>query len=349
MTFRRVLTFALLTLLVACDPSTATTTSRAVDPTSSPTSEPETTAELTYGYEPGVSLSYDVMVTQDIAFTATGDAPGFGNASLPIDADLVTESSGSTTYAVGAGPSADVFTIDIAAQFPETRVAGTVNGESVDNLEEGGVEADLARIEPVDVTLTVNEVGRVLEDADDDGAMLGADLAALTGLTNDLFTVPVGPLFERETAVTVGDRWDVESSHDGQSGPVAARSVSEVLEISDGAFVIETTTVTDAYRVDFSSKFRDLFLEFAELEEGEEMPPQVEQRLEAIEFVITVDESSTVEVAHFDPDTALVDTSTKTTAMRLTMVFRAPDETGELSGFEITLDLAQTAVFTRDP
>ncbi len=219
----------------------------------------------------------------------------------------------------------------------------------MDSLEEGGVEADLARIEPVDVTVSVSEVGRILDDESDTTTVLGADLAALTGLTNDLFAVPVGPTFERESVVTVGDRWEIESTHDGQSGPVAARSESEIIDVVDGIFVIETTTVTDSYRVDFSEEFRDLFVEFAELEEDEDIPAEVREGLEAIEFVITVDESSTVEVAHFDPVDGLVESSTKTSAMRLTMVFRAPDDSGENSGFEITLDLAQTAVFTLDP
>lgn len=348
MTSRRAIALALGLLLAACDPSTATTTTRSAETTSSTASDAAQSINLTYGYTPGQSLRYDVMVSQDITFTATGDAPGFGDASLPIDADLVTESMGHTTYAIEAGTSPGTFTIDIAALFPETRVAGNVNGDTVDSLEEGGVEADLARIEPVDVTIAVDDVGRILDDEFDNATVLGADLAALTGLTNDLFAVPVGPTFNRGSAVTIGDRWEIESSHDGQSGPVAARSGSQIIDIVDGVFVIETTTVTDTYQVDFSEEFRDLYLEFAELDEAEEIPLEVREGLEAIEFVITVDESSTVEVAHFNPADGLVTSSTKKSTMRLTMVFRAPDDSGETSGFEITLDFAQTAVFTLD-
>ncbi|MEX2423334.1 MAG: hypothetical protein WD990_05090 [Acidimicrobiia bacterium] len=348
MTSRRLLAIAFVALLVACNPSTATTTTGGATSTSSTSSEPVPARDLAYGYEAGQSLRYDVMVTQDITFTATGDAPGFGDASLPIDADLVTESQGHTTYAIEEGQSPDTFTIDIAARFPETRVAGSVNGDTVNSLEEGGVEADLARIEPVDVTIAVNEVGRILEDEFDDATVLGADLAALTGLTNDLFAVPVGPLFERGSVVTIGDRWETESSLDGKNGPVEARSESEITDIVDGVFVIETTTVTDTYQVDFSEEFRNLYLEFAELESDGEIPPEVRDGLDAIEFVITVDESSTVEVAHFDPSDGLVRSSTKTSATRLTMTFRAPDDSEETSGFEITLDLTQMAVFTLD-
>jgi hypothetical protein len=348
MTSRRVLTLALVTLLVACDSSAVPTTSASTATTSPTTTAPVRAMELAYGYAPGQSLRYDVMVNQDIAFTATGDAPGFGDAALPIDADLVTESVGHTTYAIEATPIPNTFAMDITARFPDTRVAGTVNRDTVDSLEEGGVEADLARIEPVDVSITVNEVGQVLDDEAENAKMLGADLAALTGLTNDLFTLPVGPAFERGSAVTLGDRWETESIHDGQDGPIAARSVSEVVDIVDGVFVIETTTVTEAYAVDFSAEFRDLFLAFAELEEGDDIPAEMRAGLDAIEFVIIVDESTTVEVAHFDPNDGVVRSSTKSSAMRLSMVFRAPDDSGETSGFEIALDLAQTAVFTLD-
>ena len=348
MTARRVLAVAFLALLGACDTSPANTTTTGPGTTSPTTSQPAPARELIYGYAPGLKLRYDVMVNQDIAFTATGDAPGFGDASLPIDADLVTESQGHTTYGIEEGPSPGTFAIDIAALFPDTRVAGNVNGETVDSLEEGGVEADLARIEPVDVTIVLNEFGRILEDESDEAMMLGADLAALTGLTNDLFAIPVGPSFERGSVVTIGDRWQIESSRAGQSEPVAARSESEIVDIVDGIFVIETTTVTDTYRVDFSEEFRNLYLEFAELENDEDIPPEVREGLDAIEFVITVDESSTVETAHFDPADGRIESSTKMSAMRLTMVFLAPDVSGETTGFEITLDLAQTAVFTLD-
>ena len=349
MTSRRVTILALLTVLAACSPPSTATTVETSEATSSTTPVPVPSAELAYGYAPGQSLRYEVMVTQDIAFTATGDAPGFGDASLPIDADLVTESVGNTTYTIGSGTAAGTFALEIAARFPETRVAGTVNGDTVDSLEEGGVEADLARIEPVDLTVMVNDLGRILDETDDTTAVLGAGLAALTGLTNDLFAVPVGPTFAPGSLVTLGDRWAIDSTHGGGNRPVGARSESEVVDIVDGVFVIETRTVTDAYAVDFSAEFRELYLELAELEEGEDIDPAVRERLDAIEFAITVDEATTVEVAHFDPERGLVDSSTKTATMRLRMVFRAPDDTGAVSGFDITLDLAQTAAFTGAP
>jgi hypothetical protein len=334
--------------LAACSPSDTGATSP-VDTTSTTLTTappPPRAAQLEYGYEPGSTITYDIEITQDITFDAAGDADRFGDDALPIDADLVTESTGRTTYSVAADPAPDNLRLDIVASFPDTRVAGTVNGSTVDNLEEGGVETDLARIEAVDVQIVIDTLGRQWVPTESGETMFGADLAALTGLTNDLFTTPVGPVFAPARQVTVGDSWDSETERLGQSGPIAVRSTSTVVDAVDDELVIETNTVTDAYRVDFSDQFRELFLEFAEIEEGAEVPEDVEEQLEAIEFVIEVDESAVFERARFDPAQGLVTTSMKTSTIRLSMVFRAPGEEGELSGFEIRLDVAQNALFS---
>ncbi|HVR31575.1 MAG TPA: hypothetical protein VMS74_02595 [Acidimicrobiia bacterium] len=336
-----------LSVLAACSP-TDDDSGRVDDSITTSTDapvEPLEPVELMYRYLPGETLTYDLSVNQDIAFNADGDADGFGDASLPIDADLVTESEGQTTYTVAESAPADATTLGIVARFPTTRVAGTVNGETVDNLEEGGVEADLARIDAVDVSVTVNSAGRVTDDGSEAAGVLGASLAALTGLTNDLFATPVGPVLARDRAVTVGDEWETMSTLAGQSGPVDVTSASQVVDVIDGLFIIETTTVTDAYTVDFSREFRELSRVFAEEEEGGELTPEVLDEIDSIEFVITVEEATTVEVAEFDPDRGVVRSATVTTGMRLAMVFRSPNENGQIVGFDISLDIAQTAIF----
>lgn len=342
---RVISSFCLALLLASCTPgesndsssttSAETTTTAAVEP-----------VQLAYAYVPGETLIYEIAVNQDIAFDAAGDADGFGDADLPIDADLVTESSGSTSYAISTGPTPTSTTIDISARFRETRVAGTVNGDTVDSLEEGGVEADLARIDEVAVTVVVDALGRILDDGNGDRGVLGADLAALTGLTNDLFAVPIGPVLAADRRVVAGDTWESTSTREGPTGQIASTSSSEVRTATAELFVIETTTVTDPYSVDFSEQFRDLFLGFAELEGAGEVPPELLEQLDSIEFVITVEESTTVEVADFDVARGVIRSSTKTTGMRLSMVFRAPDDDGDVTGFTISLDMSQAAVFT---
>lgn len=342
----RTLTIIALAVLAACQPAPPAAETSLAGSTTSTTSAPLEPVVLTYQYVPGSALSYSVGVSQDIAFDASGDAQGFGDAELPIDADLVTESTGTATYTIDPKNQSSPFEIHITAQFPDTRVAGTVNSETVDNLEEGGVEADLARIEPVDTTVIVDAFGRILRRDDPGDELPGTDLAALTGLASHLFRVPIGPEFERNRAVTVGDRWEVETTRDGQQGPVSSRSASEVLEVTADRFVIETSTVTEAYTVDFSEQFRSLFLGLAELEGEGEIPPEVLDELLATTFLISVEEATTVEVAHFDATRGVVESSTKTGGVRLRMEFRAPEDGGDLTGFEISLDIAQTAVFT---
>lgn len=342
---RAISSFCLALLLASCTPG------ESADPSSTTSAETTTTAvsepvQLAYAYVPGETLTYDVAVSQDIAFNADGDAEGFGEAELPIDADLVTESSGSTTYTISAGPTPNSATIDISARFPETRVAGTVNGDTVDSLEEGGVEADLARIDEVAVTVVVDALGRLLDDENGRRAVLGSELAALTGLTNALFAVPIGPVLVASRRVVAGDTWESTTTRDGLDGEIASASTSGVLATTVEVFVIETTTVTDPYTVDFSEQFRDLFLGFAELEGEGEIPPEVLEQLDSIEFVISVEESTTVEVADFDVALGVIRSATKTTGIRLSMVFRAPNDDGDITGFDISLDLSQSAVFT---
>lgn len=342
---RVISSFCLALLLASCSPA------ESADPSPITSADTTTTAviepvQLAYAYVPGETVTYDVVANQDIAFNAVGDAAGFGDAELPIDADLVTESSGTTTYTISAGPSPTSATIDIRARFPETRVAGTVNGDTVDSLEEGGVEAELARIDEVDVTVVVDALGRLLDDANSDRAVFGADLAALTGLTNDLFAVPIGPVLVADRRVGLGDAWESTSTREGPTGQIGSTSASEVVAADAGVVVIETTTVTDPYSVDFSEQFRDLFLGFAELEGEGEVPPEILEQLDAIEFVISVEESTTVEVADFDVARGIIRSATKTTEMRLSMVFRSPNEDGDITGFDISLDMSQAAVFT---
>lgn len=343
MTARTLATLS-LAVITACQPAPPATEPGVDDTTT--TAAPTEPVVLTYRFVPGSTLNYSVGVNQDIAFDASGDARGFGDAELPIDADLVTESTGTAVYAIDPKNPSSRFELHITASFPETRVAGTVNSETVDNLEEGGVEADLARIDPVDTTVIVDAVGRILRGDDVGDEVLGTDLAALTGLASHLFRVPIGPVFERDRAVTVGDQWEVESTRDGQHGPVSSRSVSEVVEATADVLVIETSTVTEAYTVDFSDEFRSLYLGLAELDDAAEIPPDVLDQLLDTTFTISVAESTTVEVARFNATRGVVESSTKTGGMRLRMEFRAPEDGGELAGFEITLDIAQTAVFT---
>jgi hypothetical protein len=333
----------IVSLTAACSPSESIASPTASSTVTTPV--PAEPAQLSYGYEVGDTLRYVVDVGQSIGFRASGDADGLGGAELPIDADLVTESQGTTTYTASANPDGRI-DLEISARFPDTRVAGSVNGRTVDNLAEGGIESDLARIDPVDVVVTVDATGRILGSGDRSGVVVGAELAALTGLTSEMFASPIGPVMPPNRAVGVGDSWETLSSRPGRDGPVAIRATSEIVGSADGLLEIHTTTATDGYEVDFSREFQDLYLSFAELEQEGEVPAEVLEQIDSIRFRIVVPESTTVEQSFFDPERGIVRRSIKTTGLRLTMVFRSPSEAGELTGFEIVFDLTQSATFT---
>lgn len=339
--YQRALLTTLVLLVASCTPATTSTTSTIV-PTTTTVSAPDP-VEARYGYEPGVSVIYDVSVRQDITFDATGDAADLGDETLPIDADLVSENIGTSTY-TPEDVSGSSIRLLISAAFDETQVRGTVNGETIDDLADGGVAVDLGRIQPVTATVMVSAAGRILDNGADDAPMVGADVAALTGVTNDLFSIPVGPEFP-DRALTAEDTWQTRSSRPGQNAPVPIVSDSRIVDHRGSAFIIESSTTADAYVVDFSQQFRDLFLSFSELDDAE-VSPELSEQLDQIVFRITVEESIATETALFDIESGLVTDSTKQTTVSLHMQFRAPDDDGQMRSFDIRLDVDQTAVFS---
>lgn len=333
----------LLTLafgVAACTPATTPTTVTVSAPSATSVPDP---VEPTYGFATGQVVTYDVSVRQDITFTAAGDAAGLGDETLPIDADVVSENVGTSVYTVASASDSSV-TLDITAEFPETRVTGTVNGDSLDgSRSEGGVASDLSRIQPVATTVVLDRRGTLVDDGATDLAATGADLAALAGLTNDLFSIPVGPAFPARP-ISLGDDWETTWERPGQDQALTVASRSRVTEHTESRLVIESETTTGAQTADFSQQFRDLFLAFAELDT--DIPPELEDQLDQIEFSIEAEPSTVTEVASFDLQRRMVSESTKVATLHLTMVFRAPDEEGEVRGFEIRLAVTQTAVFT---
>lgn len=338
--YQRALLTSLVLLAAACAPTATPTTTTPVSTTAAPASDP---VQARYGYQPGQAVTYDVTVRQDITFDATGDAADLGDETLPIDADLVSENLGTTTY-MPESASGSAITLHLSAAFSDTQIRGTVNGATIDDLTDGGVAVDLGQIQSVAVTVIVDSLGRIIDDGSEGEPMIGADVAALAGVTNELFSVPVGPEFP-ETAVTTGDTWQTMSERPGQAGPVPVVGDSRVIDHQDGTLTVETATTTEAYLVDFSEEFRDLFLAFSELEDAD-VPPELTEQLDQIVFRITVEESVTTETAEFDVERGLVTGSTKSSTVRLHMEFRAPDDDGELSSFQIRLDVEQTAVFS---
>ena len=346
---RRALLLVAALVAAACttgsDTPESTTSATAAQTTTSGPSVAEPVA-LRYGHEPGDTLVYDVGVTQDIAFSADGDAPSFGEDELPIDADLVTESNAQLDFVFTDGTQDGSVRMTITGVVGDTRVAGTVNGEAVDNLEEGGVEADLARIDPVEASYVLNDRGEILESPETGMGVVGAELAALTGLTDDLLSSPLGPVFPVDRPLAPGDTWASTAVRRSASGSVEARSTSEVLSVDGAIHEIVTVTVTEAYETDLAEGFRDLFLELEGLDPDGEVPPEVAALLDEVVFRISVAEATTTTTIRFDAEAGVVRSAVRSTGMALTMEFRFPAaEDGALSGYELDLDLTQSATY----
>jgi hypothetical protein len=82
------------------------------------------------------------------------------------------------------------------------------------------------------------------------------------------------------------------------------------------------------------------------VEDGEEIPADLEERLRAIEFSIAVAQSTISEDTVFDADEGVVLSSNQRVRLKLGMTFRSPDEdSADVTGFDINLAIAQTAAF----
>ena len=85
------------------------------------------------------------------------------------------------THTVADGPEEGTYEIHITGNFDDVSVTGTVDGEPVDSSE----VPDFASMEPIDVTVVVDDQGNVIsaggEDLEDPlGGMLG-DLGPMGG------------------------------------------------------------------------------------------------------------------------------------------------------------------------
>lgn len=337
-------------------PATTTTTGAPATTTTVPTLQP---AGLVYRYEPDTSLVYRLDVEQRIGMRAEGDEGAFGDEELPLDADLETSVSTLMTYEVYPGPDEGTSEITITADFADVAVSGTVNGEAFDAEED---DLDAGEIAPIDVTVVVDERGNVLSvsGAGEEAAeLLGPGLSGLQSLGSGDLGRPLGPAFP-DGDLAVGDTWTEERSEEGPDGPIVTRTTHTVVasEVLDGVpvLVIESLSETDAVEVDLSEFFRALFQGFAGMAEGmtgtttateTTLPPDLEEMLEQLVFRMSLDPSRATATTWFDPEAGIVRKAVQEAVVSMTMTFRGPDEaSGELVGFTMQMDLAQTASFT---
>jgi hypothetical protein len=332
-----------------------TTTTAA--PTTTTTAARLEAAALAYRYEPDTSLMYRLDLEQRIGMRAEGDQGAFGDEELPLDADLRVSASTLMTYEVYPGPDEGTSEITITAEFADVAVAGSVNGEPFDPTED---DLDVREIAPIEVTVVVDEQGNVLSvsGADDAAGLLGPGLSGLQSLGAGDLGRPLGPAFP-EGELAVGDSWAEERSEEGPDGPIVTRTTHTVVasETLDGVpvLVIESVSETDAFELDMSEFFRALFEGFAGMAEGitgttsaseTTVPPDLEEMLEQLVFTISLSPGRATAMTWFDPATGVVRKAEQKSVVSMTMTFRGPDDdTGELVGFTMEMDVDQTATY----
>jgi len=361
MTKRFLSLVAVLALVaVACGGNTEGTTTTGSGNGASSTEAAETTTTaapeavlLSYALAAGDEYHYEVGLHQHIELQASGDASLMGDEEVPGDASVDLAGTATFTHAVSDGPEPGTYEIHITGDFTDVSVSGLVDGEPVDS----GETPEFAALEPIDVTVTVDDQGNLIlgdeEAAGDPLAGMFGDLGALgegaptPGLDLGQF---IGPPFSDEE-VAVGDTWSEEIETPGLGDdPVVTSITSTVTGVDevDGTevLVIESNTSTSLIEFDLGQFFAGMFGAFLPEGATEEEEAEVEEMLAQLQFLITVDGSTADSTTLFDPEAGLAKESSTTAFTNIAMDMNIPDEeTGEMVGFEMTMTLDQDITY----
>jgi len=337
-----------LAALAACGGSAQTTTTAVADNTTIPTPSAEAVL-LSYSLTAGDEFQYEVGLDQHIDLTATGDASAMGEEGMPGDASVDIAGTAVFTHTVTDGPEDGTYEIHITGEFEDVSVTGTVDGKPVDSSE----VPDFASMEPVDVTVVVDEQGNVIsaggEDLEDPlGGVLGS-LGSMDGGVPAPGLDPgqfFGPLFS-DDEVAVGDTWSEEIETPGLGDEPVVTSVTNTItgvEQFDGAdvYVIDTTSTTSPIEFDMAEFFRGLFGAFIPEEATAEETAEFDQLMSQLKFLITVDDTSADGTSRFDSEAGVTRQSVITAATHVAMDMLVPDETtGEMTGFQMEMSIDQ--------
>jgi hypothetical protein len=357
----RIRTLTLLTVLAlvvaACGGSGAedsTATSAADTTTTAP--EPAVEAmQLSYQLEPGASYAYEVDMDQTIDMTTTGDTSALGGAEgedIPGEMSLVISGTSLFTHTVAEGPQPGTFAVTITGDFSGMDFNGTVDGEPVESSE----IPDMALMEPVDVTVIVDEQGNLIPD---DQPGLGEDLLGDLGGLNmlDQFGAGgglgqfIGPPFS-EDQVTVGDTWSetVTVPTMPDTDPIITQIDSEVVGIEtiggSDVFVIDTTNSTSAIEFDLAQLLIGFMTAFTPEDMTEEEQAEIDAVVENLRFAISVDPQVAEMTTWFDFEQGLTRQAEMSGDTHLVMDINIPDEsTGELVEFGMDMSVVQDVTY----
>jgi hypothetical protein len=348
--------FRTLSLLVLTSLLAAACGDSADDPTTTnQTQTTQATAEpvvLSYSLQPGNSYEYEVDLDQAIDLTSEGNTPAFGeDGEFPGEASLTIQGTTIFTYTVSEGPEAGTFEINIAGDFADLEFGGTVDGDPVDTAE----IPDLAEMEPVDVSMVVDEQGNVVPD---DTMGLGEDLfGGLGGLdmleqfgsaATGQFLGP--PLPEDE--VTVGDTWSETMEAPALPGddPITTETRSEIVAVDtiDGSdvFVIETTRTTGAVEFDLAELLIGFMSSFMPEDATDTERAELDALIDELRFAFSIDETVSDMTTWFDFEAGVTEQAEFAGDTHMTMDINIPDETtGEMADFALDMNVTQAITY----
>ncbi|HEX6301794.1 MAG TPA: hypothetical protein VF148_15145 [Acidimicrobiia bacterium] len=350
MRIRTISLIALLALVVAACGGEAESATTSPQETTTPAPE---AVVLSYALEAGTTYQYQVDIDQAIDLTSTGDTTATGgDKEIPGEASISIQGTSDFTYTVSDGPEPGTFEIEIVGDFSDLEFNGTVDGESVDSSE----IPEIAEMEPVDVTIVVDERGNVIPDdssgpgEDFLGGLGGLDMLDQLGAAAGTGQFVGPPLSEDE--VTVGDTWSetIEVPTMPGADPVTTRIESEVVgtDTIDGSevFVIETTSTTGAVEFDLAEFLIGFMSSFMAEDATDEEQAELDAIIDELRFVFSIDETVSDMTSWFDLEAGLSRQSELASDTHMVMDVNIPDETtGEMVEFAMDMNLSQEITY----
>ena len=345
MTSRATVAIATLVIVLgACNgaaPEEASTTTQ--PPPASTTTTAEQAFLVSYSLDAGTTMTYDVEFEVAMSMTVTGDASELTDGEdLPGALDMIMTGESTFTYEIEDGPEAGTYEITITGDFTVLEVTGTADGEPI------GPETipELVEMEPVEVTVVVDDQGRVVGDLGPAGLMGGSfgELVPSPGSELARFVGP--PLPEGE--VEVGSAWSETIETPMFIGdPITTTIDSEVTDIdANGIVHIETRTVVSEISFDMGAFLVEMFEAFIPEDATEEDLAELESLKEELRFLLLVDETAGFMTTLFDPSLGLAVEATSKGDTHLTMDVNMPDETtGEMVAFGIEMGISQNVTY----
>ncbi len=316
---------------------------------------PETVL-LSYSLQPGSSYSYEVSLDQQIDLTSEGEGAAAGDEDLPGSMSINLDGTTIFTHTVAEGPEAGTYEVTIQGEFTDLAVEGTVDGEPV----QSGDVPDVAELEPIDLTIVVDEQGNLISEPGQMGDLFGGDLGGLGGLGGLENLAPdtelgrlVGPPLPEEP-VTVGDTWsetrEVPMPMGLEGNPVTTEINSEVngSDTLDGedVLVIETEMITSPIEFDLAEFLIGFFSAFLGEDASEEDRAELDAMIDDLRFLFIIDESIGNMTTWFDPEAGLARQAELESETHLIMDLNMPDETtGEMMGFILDMNVDQLVTY----